>query len=428
MPSTGAFVGGCVVLFVTSFTASAGGVGGGGLSLPVLLLVFGYSFDTAVSLSLCVVLGVALSQFYLNISQHNPYDKLKPLIWFELVVILLPAQLGGSHLGSYLASILPESLLYILAVVVLGGAGKLTFDKGVHKRQEELEHEAAKEREAVEVSINPFHNDLPPPSDSSMELGTSNQSTDSQEAAASSLPFEWPVRVLMVIGAMFVVYVLIIVAKSQVKTCSDSYILLFFACYIPLISGVSWGVYFNRNRIVAQGDKLESISPPSTHGSSGLLASGSAKLSSINPLPAIEKRIFVDHAIFLPCFVFGVGIVCSLLGVGGGEMLSPMMLHYHIPPLITSATSPCLSLLNTSSLVIRALVNEEINLETGCILCLVGLGGGFLGRKFGLQISRAYNRTSTIIFALCGAILLSALFFVYKLIAEDFDGSLSSPC
>jgi hypothetical protein len=34
-----------------------------------------------------------------------------------------------------------------------------------------------------------------------------------------------------------------------------------------------------------------------------------------------------------------IGVICSLLGVGGGEMYGPLMLAYHVMPQVSSATT-----------------------------------------------------------------------------------------
>src|SRR4051812_33485612 len=103
MPTQADFVGGCVTLFFCCIISSSAGIGGGGINLPVLLLIFGYSFKTSVILSLCVVLGNAMSQSAINLSKRHPVDAKYPLIFWELIIVLLPAQMGGSNIGSILS-------------------------------------------------------------------------------------------------------------------------------------------------------------------------------------------------------------------------------------------------------------------------------------------------------------------------------------
>jgi hypothetical protein len=146
------YIGGCVVLTFSCILCSAAGVGGGGINVPILLLIFGYGFDTAVSLSLFIVLGNAFSQNMLNLGKSHPRFTSLPLIFWELVIILLPAQLGGSNIGSILSHILPKSVLYVLALVVLSFASIMSLKKGIIRFKEEkrvLEEKKQIEKSAV---------------------------------------------------------------------------------------------------------------------------------------------------------------------------------------------------------------------------------------------------------------------------------------
>lgn len=56
------FIIGCCVLYACATLSASAGIGGGALNVPILLLIFGYEYKTAVTLSLCCVLGNVLSQ------------------------------------------------------------------------------------------------------------------------------------------------------------------------------------------------------------------------------------------------------------------------------------------------------------------------------------------------------------------------------
>lgn len=420
MATTLGFVLGSAVIFLACFLASSGGIGGGGLIVPVLLLFFGYTFEYSASLSLCVVLGNTISQFLLNAKERNPIHKTKPLIWLELVLILSPAQIAGSNLGSYLAKILPTSSLYIIALLVLLGAIKLTVSKAMRKRNQELADAEFKQKAA---EINVTHSPLASNTNHDFNgietfSGGNAVFAHSNEAEHhSQLPIVWPVQVIIVIVIMWSIYLALSVSRALSEKCSDEYIILFVMSYVPLTAWIVWGIWHNRRRLLefpVDLNPLESELHP--------------KDSISHPLVRVEHKLFMRHYLLLPAVTFCIGIICSLLGIGGGELLAPMMLTYHVPPIITSATSATLSLLNTSALVIRALASDEFNPEAGAILFFVGLSGGYLGRRFGLYFANTYNKASVIIFALSGALCLSALYYVYKLATETFDSDLSSPC
>ncbi len=87
-------IGGCFALYFSCCLASSGGLGGGGLNVPILLVIFGFDYKTAVVLSLCTVLGNYISQVSLNYKKAHPQLSSRPLIDFNAVLVFVPAQLG----------------------------------------------------------------------------------------------------------------------------------------------------------------------------------------------------------------------------------------------------------------------------------------------------------------------------------------------
>ena len=133
------YIGGCITLVFTSILAGMAGIGGGGVNVPVFLLVFGYSYDTAIKRSLYVVFGCLCSQLLLNYNARHPDDETRPAIYYDIILILLPAQIGGAKIGDILAKVLPGTIEYILSVLLLLFAATKTGIKLLSIRQRELD-------------------------------------------------------------------------------------------------------------------------------------------------------------------------------------------------------------------------------------------------------------------------------------------------
>ncbi|RYH15821.1 sulfite exporter TauE/SafE family protein [archaeon] len=402
MTATEFYVGGCISVFCGATLAAAAGVGGGGIMIPLLLIFFQYSFTVCVPLSLCVVLGNAISQFYLNSRKRSPYDGKRPMIWWELIVLLLPAQLGGSNVGTLLSYILPSSVLYILALLILLFAGKICFQKAITKRQLELEHATPSVLTDEIVVENPI-----PHGSNFLEISFAHadpQATTSEQKPEVE-PISWPVKALVALGSMWICYVCLSVGRTQTDRCSDWYIVLFILAYLPLATGLLWSIQYNQQKMQSY-----TVSDKDPHS-----------------LRSLEEKMMKNDLYILPVYMFLIGMLCSLLGIGGGELISPLLLSYHVSPVVTSATSSTMGLLTSLSVIARDLALNEVAYDTGLLVFLMGLLGGYIGRKFGLYMTKI-NRASVIIFALCGALCCSASYYVYKLIGTKFDGSLSNLC
>ena len=68
----GRIIGGILALFFGSCIASSAGIGGGGVNVPILLVIFGFDFNDAAFLSLLTVCGNCLCQYAVNYQRPHP--------------------------------------------------------------------------------------------------------------------------------------------------------------------------------------------------------------------------------------------------------------------------------------------------------------------------------------------------------------------
>jgi len=109
--------------------AMSAGIGGGGLFVPLLILVLEKNVSTATSMSQCLIAGAAVAGLIYNLQQRHP-ERDRPVIDVSLVLFLAPLQMAGALVGNVLNRMLPKSILIILMVVVLSISDIKTFMKG----------------------------------------------------------------------------------------------------------------------------------------------------------------------------------------------------------------------------------------------------------------------------------------------------------
>ena len=156
---SGAVAGAFILCYFAATLGSASGIGGGGLILPIILVVGGFHFDTAVILCITVVLGNTLSQVLVNLYKTHPLDETRPVIDFNLVSILLPAQIGGANVGVLFAAALPSASLMILAMLMLLSVSLKVGRKGsryTRKNREEMQKSANCGNGGIIVNDNPL--------------------------------------------------------------------------------------------------------------------------------------------------------------------------------------------------------------------------------------------------------------------------------
>jgi uncharacterized membrane protein YfcA len=101
------------------------------------MAIFGYTFASATTLSKCLVLGNSLCQVAINLRKRHPKMNTRSLIYWEMILIFLPAQLGGNTVGAIVAKVLPDSAIYIIALIVLWVAIIKSGIEGRHRYAKE---------------------------------------------------------------------------------------------------------------------------------------------------------------------------------------------------------------------------------------------------------------------------------------------------
>jgi len=99
--------------------ANIGGIGGGGLIIPLAIGCWGFTTTEAVAISNSTVfIGSLLRFFGFSIRQKHPSAD-KTVIDYDLVSIMMPAVLLGGFAGLYMSAILPEALITIMLTLIL---------------------------------------------------------------------------------------------------------------------------------------------------------------------------------------------------------------------------------------------------------------------------------------------------------------------
>eukprot|EP00435_Cladocopium_sp_Y103_P075106 s374_g54.t1 len=119
------------VIFMVSFLAGAPGIGGGGINVPLLMMLNRFTIKEAVPISHIAVMGNALSQLLFNTRLRHPSMSLRPLIHYEIAAVLLPAMLGGNSLGIVVSKVFPPTALVLLSLILLFFAAAKTMHKGL---------------------------------------------------------------------------------------------------------------------------------------------------------------------------------------------------------------------------------------------------------------------------------------------------------
>jgi len=118
--------------------AAGAGIGGGGLLVPIFILVSGFEAKYAIPLSNVTILGSAVSNIMWNSQRRHPTAD-RYLIDWGIVNVMEPMTMAGAIFGSLLNKLLPQWITISLLALVLGGVSVKTYNSGMARWEKETE-------------------------------------------------------------------------------------------------------------------------------------------------------------------------------------------------------------------------------------------------------------------------------------------------
>ncbi|KAF3663313.1 putative protein disulfide isomerase-like 1-6-like [Capsicum annuum] len=312
---------GSVIGFLGAAFGSVGGVGGGGIFVPMLTLIIGFDPKTSTAISKCMITGAAGATVYYSLKLRHPLLDL-PIIDYDLALLFQPMLLLGISIGVVLNVLFAEWMVTILLIILFLVASIKAFFKGFEtwKKETIIKEEAVRRLTSNDAGGEEVAYKLIPG-------GPKNDSTFTNEVykAKEVSIFDnmyWKDTAILI--AVWIIILFLHVSKNYAPTCSTAYWILNLL-QLPIAVGAS---------------AYEAVCL--YKGSRVVLSSGEAVTT------------WKVHQLILYCFC-GIlaGIVGGLLGLGGGFILGPLFLELGIPPQVSSATAAFVMIFSSSMSVIQ---------------------------------------------------------------------------
>lgn len=116
--------------------AAFGGVGGGGILLPIYILVLDFRLKEAVALANATILGGAIANVWFSSTKRHPFVD-RPLIAWDLILLFEPVVIFGTVLGSFANKLLPDVIVEIILVLLYGALSYQTMSRAIQYMEKE---------------------------------------------------------------------------------------------------------------------------------------------------------------------------------------------------------------------------------------------------------------------------------------------------
>ncbi|XP_073039120.1 sulfite exporter TauE/SafE family protein 3-like isoform X1 [Primulina eburnea] len=406
---------GTIVGFLGAAFGSVGGVGGGGIFVPMLTLIIGFDSKSSTAISKCMIMGAAISTVYYNLKLRHPTIEM-PIIDYDLAVLIQPMLMMGISIGVTFNVIFADWMVTVLLIILFIGTSTKAFLKGIEtwKKETIFKKENAKRFETggswtdnlpslpldVEDSFSSIvpvyplillnqpcsfmsgkdkdeaeYNLLPGgPSDYSEKVAK-----DLSEAKVKIIEnVRWKEFGLLVF--VWISYLALQITKNYTFTCSAAYWVVNLM-QIPVSFGVSGYqaicLYKGWRKIESKGDE--------------------------------GANLQVLQLIAFGFFGVMAGIVGGLLGLGGGFIMGPLFLELGIPPQVSSATATFTMMFSSSMSAIEYYLLKRFPVPYALYFVAVAAVAALAGQHAVRRLVIVLGKASIIIFILAFTIFVSAV-------------------
>ncbi|WCJ20330.1 Sulfite exporter TauE/SafE family protein [Euphorbia peplus] len=358
-----------ILCFIAASISSAGGIGGGGLFIPILTIVATLDLKTASGFSAFMVTGSSVANviYYVLISpkfggKHN-------LIDYDIALLSQPCMMLGVSVGVICNIVFPEWVITVLFVVFLSWCTLKTCKNGFLLWGVESEDHLGNgcENGVVESVKVPFLEGL---------------------KVEKKLGFPWEkFGVLILIWFAFsFIYLLRGYGNGKglkiTEACGVRYWVI-SSLQIPLAIVCTVWIMMRRENRLNQTTILQDID-------------------------ALARRRIQENYGF-PLMALLAGILGGVFGIGGGMLISPLLLHVGIPPEVTAATCSFMVFFSSSMSAFQYSFSGMEHIDTVLIFAAICFVASVVGLLVVQRAIHEYGRASIIVFSVSTVMALSTV-------------------
>ncbi|KAL2343220.1 hypothetical protein Fmac_004505 [Flemingia macrophylla] len=367
---------GSIIGFLGSAFGTVGGVGGGGIFVPMLTLIVGFDARSATAISKCMITGGAGATVFYNLRQRHPTLDM-PVIDYDLALLFQPMLMLGISIGVAFNVIFPDWMLTALLIVVFIGLSINAFLKGVQTwKKETVILKEAKQNARLNDNGRTDNAEQLQTEDTVNESQTNTNQSRKKVSVIDNIYWKE-------LGLLVTVWILILalqIGKNYTTNCSAVYWILNLL-QVPITVGTTLYeavlLYKGKRVIASKGDQQTRLS---------------------------VRRLIL----YCTCGILA-GIIGGLLGLGGGFILGPLFIGLGIPPQVSSATSTFAMTFSASMSVVEYYLLKRFPIPYALYFAAVATAAALSGQHLVRKLIAILGRTSLIIFILSLTVFVSGI-------------------
>jgi uncharacterized membrane protein YfcA len=369
---------GMLVAIATCAVAGVAGVGGGGILVPLYSATLGISLPKAVALSQATISGQSFLTVCAKLRQGHPDDAKRALINWTIMTFWLPCSLAGTSIGNLVGKTVPDWFRIVLLL--------LLFSYTLFRVVKKVRLQRASDRDRQRM----LHDDVP-----------ANSVNASIEPPAAAEPLRW--------RAMFPPFSAVVIACTFLPLGVVNYLQSSRAGLVACGSDTFWAMFSGASVYNIAVTVLVRVHLRRVYFS--LPEDGEEEIH----FPFKWNR---NTSVLFPIIAISAGGAASLLGIGGGLILSALFLEAGLTPEEVSATSGITTFLVAAESFGQYALQGMVDLDFGIAVCIAGLLGSVGGMLAQREIKR---RGASFLIVGCLALIMGG-----SMVALTADGAYST--
>ena len=91
--------------------ANVGGIGGGGIAIPMCMYFFGFDTKPAIAVSSFSIMWSTIGRFFFNWGERHPEKDKMVVIDYSMTNVMMPLTLIGTLIGAFIYMSFPDLLI-----------------------------------------------------------------------------------------------------------------------------------------------------------------------------------------------------------------------------------------------------------------------------------------------------------------------------
>jgi uncharacterized membrane protein YfcA len=358
-----------------SIITTIGGVGGGGILIPVYMLIGKFKLEEAISLSIATILGDTLVRIILLINKKHIYFHKRYLIDLSPLLLIVLFDGNSSFIGVILADLIPKIVTVIVIILVIG----IIFIKTTYKAYKSFK------KENYNIKNNSSNYELYI-IDGIGEFIDKRKLLDYIGSGDSTK--DKNIKLLIQLSCVLITSIF-----SLTRTFLEKYSLYYFLHILLQFLFIGIIGYFIIKFILNDYYKKRN--------SDYVFLEGDIVWNRKNIIKFIVMASFT-------------GMISTYLGIGGGIIITPLLISVGMLPEVVVASTSITTFFSSFISTVNYLLAGQLLWKFSLVFGICSGIGAIIGLKISNMVLKKFKRQSFITFIVSGVLLTSLVLLVFN--------------